>query len=203
MLLSSCIGVKADIVLKAAGSGTITLEYRLSRLAESLGKLDGNERWPTVPLGKGDFERTAARIDGLTVRSFSTKNDGKDTINTITLDFADLSSLVQFFDATGQRAVLVQEQGKSRLLLTLIAGGSRFEPDVLELFTAAAQGYSVSLFFTAPEEGTLGVYDNTGTSLGNASGVTVTPKGKTVSFQSPLGGLFAFTHGARVELGWE
>ena len=42
LLLSSCMGVQADIALNSDGSGILVLEYRFSRLLESLGKLDGN-----------------------------------------------------------------------------------------------------------------------------------------------------------------
>ena len=55
MLLSSCIGVNADMVVQANGSGSITLEYHVSQFLESLGKLDGNENWPLIPVGRADF----------------------------------------------------------------------------------------------------------------------------------------------------
>ncbi|MDR2485489.1 MAG: hypothetical protein LBD55_08845 [Treponema sp.] len=202
-LVSSCIGVKADITLRPEGSGTIELEYRLSRPAESLGKLDGNERWPTIPLGRADFERTLARVDGLTLRSFSTKTDGKDIIYTVTLGFSDLRGLAGFLDATGRRAALVQEQGKHRLFLTLISGTENIDPDLLSLFTAVTEGYSVSLSFTAPREGTLTLCDAKENPLGDVPGIRIVPKGRKVSFLSPLGDLFALAGGAGIGFTWE
>jgi hypothetical protein len=68
--LCSCIGVKADITINADGSGKLALEYRVSNMVEALGKLDGNERWQTVPLGRADFERTLARLPKLRLSSF-------------------------------------------------------------------------------------------------------------------------------------
>jgi hypothetical protein len=201
--LSSCIGVRADITLRPDGSGTIDLEYRLSRVAESLGKLDGNEGRPTIPLGKADFERTAARVEGLTLGSFSSKNDGKDTINTIKLAFSSLEALTRFLDATGQRASLVKEKGNYHLSLTLTSGSDQLDPDLLTLFTTVSQGYSVSLSLTTPKEGTLSLYDSQGNPLGDLPGITRVPKGKKVSFMSPLGDLFALKGGVGMAFIWE
>ena len=63
VVLNSCLGVSADITIKADGSGKIALEYRVSQALESLGKLDGNG--PAIPVGKADFERSVSRIPGL------------------------------------------------------------------------------------------------------------------------------------------
>jgi hypothetical protein len=203
IMASSCIGVKADITLTGNGSGLISLEYRLSRTAESLGKLDGNERWLTVPVGKADFERTVARVEGLKLRSFSSKTAGQDTVNTVKLEFADPQSLVRFLDASGQRATLTEEGGVNRLSLVLVSGSGRIDADLLTLFQTISEGYTFSLSFTAPREGTLAVYDAPGNLLEEMSAVTVVAQGKTVSFQSPIGDIFAFSDGVRLELVWE
>ncbi|MDR0561751.1 MAG: hypothetical protein LBG73_03600 [Spirochaetaceae bacterium] len=203
IMASSCLGVKADITLTGNGSGLISLEYRLSRTAESLGKLDGNERWLTVPIGKADFERTVARVEGLKLRSFSSKTAGQDTVNTVKLEFADPQSLVRFLDASGQRATLTEEGGVNRLSLVLVSGSGRIDADLLTLFQTISEGYTFSLSFTAPREGTLVVYDAPGNLLEEMSAVTVVAKGKTVSFQSPIGDIFAFSDGVRLELVWE
>ncbi|GHT76702.1 hypothetical protein FACS1894124_8630 [Spirochaetia bacterium] len=76
-VLGSCIGMSADITIRRNGSGVLALEYRMSRELESLGKLDGNERWLPIPVGKADFERTTDRIPGLALKSFSSKTTDK------------------------------------------------------------------------------------------------------------------------------
>jgi hypothetical protein len=203
LMTSSCIGVKADITLNGNGSGLIALEYRLSRTAESLGKLDGNERWLPVPVGKADFERTVARVEGLKLRSFSAKTVGADTVNTVKLEFRDPQTLVRFLDASGQRAALTEDAETRRLSLVLVSGAGRIDPDLLSLFRTVSEGYSFSLSFTAPREGTLAVYDAAGNLLEEPSAVTVIAKGKTVSFQSPVGNIFNFSDGLRLEIIWE
>jgi hypothetical protein len=104
-LLGSCAGSRSDITIRRDGSGTINLEYRISRLAESLGKQEGNEAWPPLPAAKADFERSVDRIAGLKIRSFSTKAEEKDVVHTIRMDFAHPQALLGFLDATVSTAV--------------------------------------------------------------------------------------------------
>ena len=203
MFLSSCIGVKADIVMRQNGSGSIELEYRLSRLAETLGKLDGNEHLPIIPIGKIDFERTVARIEGLRLQSFSTRNDGKDTINTVKLEFTNPEVLVRFLSAVRQSAVLTQDQRKYSLSMSLTSGNSNIDPDLLALFTTVSEGYSVNISLTAPRTATLALFDSRKTPLTNVSGITLVPNGRKVSFLSPLGTLFTYSNGLGVEILWE
>ena len=200
--LGSCVGVRADIVMKAGGSGVITLEYRLSKLAESLGKLDGNERWPTVPVGPGDFERTVARIDGLELRSFSTKQDGADMVTKVVVGFSDPQTLTRFLALSGGRASLKQENGKYRLALSLTSGSAGIDPDLLTLFTAVSDGYDFTLTLTAPGGGTLSLGDSAFSPLTKTPEMTLVPAGGTVSFSSPISGLFNLSSGASLTLTW-
>ena len=66
----SCMGVSSQIKLNADGSGTIKLEYRVALELENVGKLDGNEAYPPVPMGKIDLERSIARVSGLRLVSW-------------------------------------------------------------------------------------------------------------------------------------
>ncbi|MDR2495366.1 MAG: hypothetical protein LBD24_09120 [Spirochaetaceae bacterium] len=201
--LSSCIGVRADIVMKSEGAGTIALEYRLSKLAESLGKLDGNERWPTVPLGRGDFERTAARVEGLTLRSFSTKEEGADVVTKAVFDFSGPEALARFLDAGGKRAVLTREpDGRHRLFLSLTSGRTDLDPDLREVFVAVSAGYDFALTLRSQREGTLTLHDATGAPCALPPEMRVVPSGTTVSFKSPVGLLFSLAKGASLALTW-
>jgi hypothetical protein len=199
LLLSSCVGVGADLTIRADGSGLIELEYRISRFAESLGKLDGNEGWPLVPVGRADFERTVSRVEGLKLRSFSSKDDGKDLVNTVKLEFADAKALLRFLDASGQRASLLEENGQRRLTLILSSGAERLSPEVLDVFTLVSAGYSLRLSFTVPGKGSLSLSDAEGNPVKDAPG-TLVSSGKKVSFTCPLGDLLASRGGLRLSL---
>jgi hypothetical protein len=194
ILLSSCIGVNADMVLQANGSGSITLEYHVSQFLESLGKLDGNENWPLIPVGRADFERSVQRIKGMKLVSFATKKREADIVYTVKLEFSSLDALVRFLDATGNRAVLAQGAGKTRLSLTLTEGRD-IDPELLSLFTSVSQPYSIALSLSAPNNATLSV-------SGDIAGASIVSSGRRVSFSAPLPALLKQSAGATVDIQW-
>jgi hypothetical protein len=195
MLLSSCIGVNADMVLRANGSGSITLEYRVSQFLESLGKLDGNENWPLIPVGRADFERSVQRIDGLKLVSFASKKQEPDVVYTVKLAFSTLDALVRFLDATSNHAVLTREAGKTRLSLTL-SRGKDIDPELLSLFTSVSQPYSIALSLSTPNNAALSV-------SGDIAGVSIVPNGRKVSFSAPLPALLKQGTSATVDIQWQ
>ena len=209
VLMNSCLGVSADIVMRADGSGSVTLKYRVSQMLESLGRLDGNERWPAIPVGKADFERTVARIPGLRLSSYSVTEGprryskppnsnplgDKDLITSVKLDFKDTAALLAFLDSTGSRASLVQENGKSALRLVLLDPATdALDADLLSLFEKISAGYEISLSFTAPKGAALSV------SPPSVSAARVVPQGKKVSFAIGTGELLALKDGLALEI---
>jgi hypothetical protein len=197
VLLSSCIGLSADIAIRRDGSGTITLEYRISPVLESLGKLDGNEDAPPLPVGRADFERTAARIEGLRLRSYSAgEKDGEKTVKAA-LDFSNLAALTIFLDALGQGARLSREQGR-RLSLTLGGGLEGQDREFLDLVRELSGDAALDLHFTLPAEGTLTLRDREGRLL-PPTGSAVT-EGRKLRFSSPLGDLLAAQ--VSLEISW-
>ncbi|MDR2739880.1 MAG: hypothetical protein LBB68_08635 [Treponema sp.] len=200
-VFSSCIGTATEIMIRRDGSGTIAMEYRIFREFESLGKLDGNERWPPLPVGKADFERTAARVDGLSLRSFTTKTTEKDVIYQIKLDFAGLEALVYFLDASGQRASLGREGEKNRLTLSFNSF-SDTDPELLVLVSPVLEGYSLDFSLTLPVNAELRILDENGGVLGTPPAGSAAVQGTVVSFSSPMAELFTSTRSVNLEILW-
>jgi hypothetical protein len=201
-MLSSCFGLKADISVREDGSGRIHLEYRVSRIIESLGKLDGNERWQTVPAGKADFDRTLDRLPGMSMISFSSKDDGKDIINRVELEFQDLPALLSFLDASGERAAFVQENGKNRLSFILYPGLQREDPELRSLIQEVSRTYEVALSFSAPGKTTLVLTNGQGGAPAAVEGVQVQSPGKKASLSVNTGDLLASFEGLGLEFTW-
>jgi hypothetical protein len=193
--LCSCLGVSADIVLNPDNSGTVTLEYRMSRYLESLGKQDGNERWLPVPAGRADFERTLERLSGIKMLSFSSKDDGKDLIITAKLQFTDMDALLRFLDAAGEKAAYVRENAANRLTFTLSRGGGGGSRELEELFAQVSQGYKVNISLSLPSEGTL-----TAPSL---EGAEIHPRGKKLSCSLPLGAVLSSREELSLDFRWQ
>lgn len=150
LLFTSCIGVKADISLKRDLSGTIRLVYTVSRDFLGAGTLDGNARWPSLPVGKADFERTVARIDGLALRSWHEKDKGGDRVFEAALDFDSLDSLSNFLDANGQRLVSESANGKQTLRFLFTDGSPVLDNGLLSAVEKTFSGYSFDFSISVP-----------------------------------------------------
>jgi hypothetical protein len=195
------VGVASEIVLRRDGSGTISLEYRVARELETLGKLDGNERWPPLPVGKADFERTTARIEGLSLGAFTTKTTGKDIVNQVKLDFANLEALVRFLDASGQRVSLTRDGGKNRLSLGF-GGTGGVDPELLALLASAMGGYSLDFGLTLPQIPELHIMDGNGGVLEIPPAGTVTVQGTRAGFSAPMAELLSSAEPVFLEILW-
>jgi hypothetical protein len=202
VVLASCLGVSADIMIKADGSGKIALEYRVSQELESIGRLDGNESRPAIPAGKADFERTLARIPGLGLSGYSSKDvrgarGGRDLVTKATLDFKDTGALLTFLDSTGARATLVEENGDALLRLTLLEpSGGVSNPDLLSLLREISDGYELGISLSLPKEASITMIP------ASIPAAKLEAKGKKVSFRIGMGELLSLQEGLALEIRW-
>jgi len=204
MGLNSCIGASADIRIRANGSGRIALEYRVPMMLESIGRLDGNERWPIIPVGRADFERSLPRIPGLRLRSFSSKevpaaNGGIDLHVKASLDFDDTAALLAFLDVSGSHASLTQDGGAGAKLLRLALLDPLPQPvnaDLLSLLQEASEGYDLSISLSAPQNASLAVFPQ------NVQGARMVSQGRKVSFAIGMGELLSLSEGLVLEIKW-
>ena len=202
VVLNSCLGVSADIAIKADGSGRLALEYRVSQELESLGRLDGNERMPAVPVGKTDFERSAARIPGLTLSKYSSKDvrnasGGRDLVTNVTLDFKDSSALLAFLDSAGSHAALVHDGAGSLLRLTVLELSRGFrDPELLSLLREISDGYNFSVSFSLPGNASVEMLPSP------VPAAKLVSNGKKVSFSISIGELLSLKEGLVLEIRW-
>ena len=180
LLLSSCFGLNMDIALNQNGSGTLSLEYRISKSLDSIGKLDGNERWNTIPVGKADFERTLARLPEMKLLSFSSGEDEKNVIISSKMEFSSISGLLAFLDASGRRSSFLGDAGSGRLLITLSEGTGINNPGLSKLIEDISATYSISMSMSFHGEGSLEILDTNGTPLEPQK------RGKKLSCSFPL-----------------
>jgi hypothetical protein len=202
LILNSCLGVSADIDIRSDGSGKISLEYRVSQMLESLGRLDGNERWPVIPVGRADFERSLARMPGLKLSRFSAKNERNksgqsDLVTRITLDFKDTGALLSFLESTSGNASFSRENGKNLLRLTLLepsAGISNH--DLLSLFKEISAGYNINISLNTPENAAIKI------TPASVPAAKLSSSGKKASFSIGLGELLSLDDGLALEISW-
>jgi len=197
LVFSSCIGISADITINADGSGKIDLEYRVSQSLESIGRLDGNENKPAVPVGKTDFERTIARIPGLKLSKYTSKDvpnasGGSDLVTKATLDFASTAALLAFL---GSEGTLTQEGAGSLLRLTILEPSKVSNSELLSLLRENSEGYDFSISFSLPRNASIEM-------VPSVPAAKLISKGKKVSFSISMGDLLSLKEGLVLEIRW-
>ena len=204
--LTSCLGASMDITIRADGSGRVVLEYRVSQALESIGRLDGNERWPAIPVGRADMERSVARIPGLRLSSFSARTlpaaaGGTDLVTRAVLDFAEMDALLAFLDATGGRASFAPSAGRrgaGGLRLVLLDPSPPIQNrELLSLIREVSEGYEISVRVRAPGNITRAA------TPGGAGAVRTGFDGRNFSFAVDTGEIPSFADGLYMEILWD
>ena len=201
-VISSCVGASVDISLNQNGSGNAALEYQISKTLDALGRLDGNERWNTIPVGRADFERTMDRLPGIKLTSFFSKEDGNDLIINVKMEFENLNSLMSFIDANGLRSSFSGDTRSGRIFMALSDAKPKNATALESLIAEISGSYSVKMAMSFPGEGSVRIIDNRGYSLDEIPGSIIISPGKKVSCSLPLNSILSATGGVNVEFLW-
>jgi len=180
------------------------MEYRFPRTAENIGKLDGNEKWQIIPVSRADWERTAARVEGMKLSSFSSGSDAKDIVNKVTLDFSTTAALLKFLNpaAGGKRAAFNSNGNSNTLSIIFTEPSGEINPDLLELMKQVSYGYKLKVSFNAEKDSILSFTDGTGNPIAPPENVEAVSKGKKVSFSIDTAELLQRKEGLGIELKW-
>jgi len=198
LVFNSCIGLSMDIQMRKDGSGKINMEYRVSNMAETIGKFDGNENWPIVPVGRADFERSVSRIPGIRIASFSSSEKQKDVVTDVTLEFDNPQALLKFLDPSGTRARYYE----NRLDITLLEADLKYDKDLLDLVKQVSAGYNFSISFSADSNSVMTITDGTGKEIKPPADSQFVQSGKKVSWSTGISEIFSFTNGLAVSFIW-
>ena len=192
----SCIGAASHITLNQDGSGSITLEFRVALEFENMGKLDGNEKELPVPVGKMDLERSAARVPGLRLLSYTSRQDGVDMVHRAELSFDSPEALSAFFDADGFKVDL-----PGRRIVITFPGAEETDPAFTNLLTGAFKGYDFSLSLSVPGSANTRWLDGSGKNVPSFPG-TCSVTGKTVHYTVPMADMVFLDSSLMLEISW-
>ncbi|MDR2314714.1 MAG: hypothetical protein LBE02_09315 [Spirochaetaceae bacterium] len=198
VVLVSCIGLDSEVRINGNGSGSLKLSYRIASSLEDLGALGGNERWLPIPVGRADMERTAARIEGLTLVSYSSRREGADTLHSAELSFASPGALEAFFDSSGR--LFTADLPDRRLRLTFPQTAEQ-DQDFKELLSGALEGYSFSISLNLPGTVRVAWLDGEGKAAEAFPGAC-SLAGSTLSYSVPMADLVFLDRALSMEVGW-
>ena len=190
--LTSCLGLSIDIETQRSGSGKINMEYRISGGIENIGRLDGNERWSILAVGRADWERTAARIDGMKLASFSSRERGDETLTSVTLEYESAEVLLAFLDPNG---VSTRFPGCKLAFLLIDPVSEYLDRDLAALMMQAFDGYKFSMSFSGDASSSISFFDGTLKEIPPPPGCEIVSSGRKVSFNIDMSRLLSMTNG--------
>ncbi|MCL2809396.1 MAG: hypothetical protein FWD24_04940 [Treponema sp.] len=203
LLLNSCIGISYNIQLNRDGSGRISMEFRVSRILDDLGRFDGNESKPTIPIGRGDWERTIERIQGTRLVSFSSRENSQDTVTNVVIDFSNPQALIEILASSGNN-VSINHNGQSGNFELIIINEQtdEYDVDIINLTRSFFNDYNFSFSFSAPGSSTMTITDGAGNTIPASSFSTSVLSGRRVSFSAGMMDVVTQTNGLGVKINW-
>ncbi|MDR3020622.1 MAG: hypothetical protein LBU66_06940 [Treponema sp.] len=205
LFLNSCIGISMDIQMRKDGSGKAVIEYTVSNMAETIGRLDGNEKWHIIPAGRADWERTAARIPGMKLASYSSRENSRNNarVITVTVEFANTDALVKFIDASGAKVSISRENQSNKLGIILNEPThEEIDADLLDLFKQISASFTISISFSSGANSTLTVTDGAGNEIQASSVMRLVSSGRKVSFAINTAEAATMKNGIGVGITW-
>ena len=199
LIFNSCLGLSTDIQMRRNGSGRISMEYRVPGITESIGRLDGNERWPILANGRADWERTVQRLDGIELVSFSSRERANEITTRVTLDFDSMNDLAALLDANGTKMSFSQS-GFSILIVDPVSAD--LNPDLLELTRQVSSGYKFTMSFSGEGNSTLAFVDGTLREIPPPRGCEIVSSGRKVSFSIDTYELLSLTGGFGIRINY-
>ncbi len=151
LMLCSCIGVNGRMAIRADGSGTLELSYKISRAFADLGRAGTGSGPLPLPVLEEDFRRGLADVKGVELRSFSRTENEEDVSIRAVIAFDSVDSL-EAVRSFGDAPPSISTAGSRKILTQLVskAAGKEISADSLEMLDAFFPGYSVTLIYEAP-----------------------------------------------------
>jgi len=153
VLLSSCIGIKSEILLRQDGTGVLTLSYKISQFMKNIDAGREEKQLP-LPVNEEEFVRTAEGIEGLRLTDIDEREDEENVYIRAELEF-DSVDAVNALGRAGQIGISLENQGNTNTFRQVIFAGQEGEEiteDSLEMIETFFQGYDLVYAITVPSQ---------------------------------------------------
>jgi hypothetical protein len=153
ILLSSCIGIESDILIRQDGSGVLTLSYTVSQFIKNIDAGRSEKQLP-LPVNEEEFRRSAENIEGLSLTNLEEREDEENIYIQAELEFDNVEA-VNALGQEGQIDITLETQGDTTTFRQLIYGGQQGEEideESLEMIETFFEGYELVYSVTVPAE---------------------------------------------------
>ena len=153
VLLSSCIGIESEILLRQDGTGVLTLSYKISQFRKNIDAGREEKQLP-LPVNEEEFVRTAEGIEGLRLTDIDEREDEENVYIRAELEF-DSVDAVNALGRAGQIGISLENQGNTNTFRQVIFAGQEGEEiteDSLEMIETFFQGYDLVYAITVPSQ---------------------------------------------------
>jgi hypothetical protein len=190
-LLTSCIGIESDILIRQDGSGVLNLSYTVSQFIKNIDAGRSEKQLP-LPVNEEDFRRSTEGVDGLRLTDLEEREDEENVYISAEIEFDDVEA-INALGREGQIGITLETQGDATTFRQLIydgAGGEEISEDSLEMIRTFFEGYDLVYSITVPAE----VRDYT---LGDLS-----QDGRTVTYTITVPEILAAAEPLILEVTW-
>lgn len=153
VLLSSCIGIESEILLRQDGTGVLTLSYQISQFMKNIDVGREEKRLP-LPVNKEEFVRTAEGIEGLRLTDIDEREDEENVYIRAKLEFDSIDA-VNALGRPGEIGISLENRGDTNTFRQVIFAGQEGEEiteDSLEMVETFFQGYDLVFAITVPTD---------------------------------------------------
>ncbi|MDR2842855.1 MAG: hypothetical protein LBV52_06610 [Spirochaetaceae bacterium] len=205
LLLTSCLGLKTNIVLKKDGSGTVAVEYSISKGVYDI--VVENSDANTIPLGKEDFEEAIEDIDGLKLDSYKVREDDTNRIFDVEFSFKKTEALMNFLETqtntVGPACTYKSDNGKNILTLAFSVPNDDDEINDMKMFAQSMfEGYKMDFSINLPAPCTVRYLNEQNIEVKSLPAGDVSINKNTVSYVSSMGDLITVEQPVIIELVW-
>ena len=147
----SCLSIDSKMTLAANGSGSLELVYTVSSFARDWDASgSGNSPLP-LPVNEGDFRRSVNMIQGISLTSYSRREENDSTVIRAVLGFTSVEALNRFV-AGPQSVFALRQEGTRTIFEQTITEGTKSSlgEDYLEFVRTFFSPYVLSFTLTAP-----------------------------------------------------
>lgn len=205
LLLSSCIGFDSRVTFKGDGSGSLRIEYRLSKEFWDLDKQSGSQL--PVIVDEQELRQALAQAKGLELVALNRREDEKDVFVTAEIRFDRIEALAAT-EAFDDMPMSLERAGDDFVFRQTVTAADEEQPapapgapqadpqaaaadkEIEEMFAGVLKGYEVALAVNAPRP------------IKSHSAGELSADRKSVSWRLPLDRLMEIPRGTVLTVTW-